>query len=324
MSNQVINFDRIANSIFAIEAKFNEVLADKAILFQREAEFAIQVLWSNDYLQKIVMAQPQSLVDAIVNLASIGLSLSPAKKQAYLVPRKQKICLDISYIGLVELALASGSIRWCKAELVYEQDTFVLNGVDAPPTHTFNPFSKSRGELAGVYCVAKTADGDYLTDTMPIDDVFRIRDRSEAWKAFVTKSTLCPWVTDEGEMVKKTIVKRASKLWPKTDRLDKAIHYLNSEVGEGLDSINNPGNAATKGGFDLQAAMFEVDQCQTSEALKASWKALGAKAAKAGNKYGHGHLKQHVKNRLSQIHQAQVKADAASVTDVQAREVAHA
>lgn len=322
MSNQVARIDVLAGDILAVEAKFNEVLTDKAIVFQREAEFALQVLRANDYLQGIAMDKPQSLTDAVINLASIGLSLNPAKKQAYLVPRKRQICLDVSYLGLVELALASGSVRWCKAELVYQQDTFVLNGVDAPPTHTFNPFSKERGNLVGVYCVAKTADGDYLTDTMPIDDVFRIRDRSEAWKGFKAKGTPCPWVTDEGEMVKKTMVKRASKLWPKTDRLDKAIHYLNSEAGEGLDSINNPGSAA-KGGFDLQAAMFEVDQCQTPEALKTSWEALGAKAVKAGNKYGWDCMKQRVNDRLTQLRAAKAPTQD-DVTDVQAKEVAHA
>ena len=35
-------------------------------------------------------------------------------------------------------------------------------------------------------------------------------------------------------MIKKTVIKRAYKLWPKTDRLDGAVHFLNTENGEGL------------------------------------------------------------------------------------------
>jgi hypothetical protein len=38
-------------------------------------------------------------------------------------------------------------------------------------------------------------------------------------------------------MVKKTVIKRAYKLWPKTERLDEAVHYLNTTGGEGLADI---------------------------------------------------------------------------------------
>jgi recombination protein RecT len=33
------------------------------------------------------------------------------------------------------------------------------------------------------------------------------------------------------EMARKTIVKRASKYWPKAQRLDNAIHLLNEDEG---------------------------------------------------------------------------------------------
>jgi recombination protein RecT len=230
--SQIATLESIVGSVAKI---FNEVSVDKSLDFQREYEFALQILYGNDYSCKLALANPQSVRNAITNVAAIGISLNPAKKQAYLVPRKGGICLDISYMGLVELAVASGSIRFAKAELVREQDTLVLRGVDKPPEHQFNPFSKDRGEIVGVYCVVKTIDGDFLTDTMSIDEVHAIRDRSEAWKAHVAKKLPCPWSTDPGEMIKKTLIKRASKLWPKTERLDQAVHYLNTDGGQGLD-----------------------------------------------------------------------------------------
>jgi hypothetical protein len=102
--------------------------------------------------------------------------------------------------------------------------------LDAQPTHEFSPFDKARGEVVGVYCTVKTSDGDYLTHCMQIEDVYAIRDRSQSWKA--GKAT--PWKTDPGEMIKKTCVKQAYKYWPKTDRLERAIHHVNVE-GEGID-----------------------------------------------------------------------------------------
>jgi len=227
----------ISGDIYSIRPQFDSALSDRSLSFEREAGFAIQAISRNDFALKIAMENRQSVVDAVTNIAAIGISLNPAKKQAYLVPRDGRICLDISYIGLLDLAIQSGSILWGQSELVYEADGFDLNGFDKPPTHARKPFAKDRGEIVGVYVVVKTRDGDYLTSTMQIDEVFEIRDRSAAWKAWIEKKRKCPWVTDEGEMIKKTVIKRAYKLWPKADRLDTAIHHLNTENGEGLEVI---------------------------------------------------------------------------------------
>lgn len=234
--------------IYDVASTFDSVCVDKGIVFAREAEFAIQAICSSEYALRIARENPQSVRDAVTNIAAIGISLNPAKKQAYLVPRKGAICLVISYMGLLDLAIQSGSILWGQAEQVYATDEFTMNGYDQPPTHKRNPFSKDRGLLVGVYVVVKTKDGDYLTGTMTTDEVYAIRDRSDAWKAYQKdKSKTCPWVTDEGEMVKKTIIKRAHKTWPKSDRLDAAVHHLNVGADEGItfdneDPIGQPKN----------------------------------------------------------------------------------
>lgn len=225
----------IEGAVLEARSQFEAVAVDRSISFDREAQFAIQVLMANDYTLGVAKRNPASVIAAVANVAAIGLSLNPAKKQAYLVPRKGAICLDIGYIGLLDLAIESGSIRWGQAELVHQADRFVLNGVDKPPTHERDPFAKERGEVVGAYVVVKTRDGDYLTTTMPIDELLSIRDRSEAWKAKQSG----PWKTDPGEMMKKTVIKRAYKLWPKTDRLTSAIHHLNTDGEEGLEPINN-------------------------------------------------------------------------------------
>lgn len=238
MSNIAI----IEKDIYAIEPQFNSVLTDKSIVFAREAAFAIQVLEINEYALSVAMKNRQSVVNAVTNVAAIGISLNPAKKQAYLVPRDGKICLDISYMGLIDLAVQDGAVKWAKAELVYSADSFSITGAGTAPVHTYNPFSKERGEIVGVYCVAKTQDGDYLTETMSVDEVNSIRDRSSAWKAWIEKKKKCPWVTDYGEMARKTVVKRASKYWSGTGRLEQAIHHLNTDGEEGLQTIKEEQN----------------------------------------------------------------------------------
>jgi len=225
----------IKDEIYALRDTFQMRLTNKSLNFEVEAGFAVQQLESNDYLLSVAMSNRQSIMNAVANVAAIGISLNPARKQAYLVPRDKKVCLDISYIGLVDLATQSGSIVWSKAELVYEADSFQMGEPGTMPKHQFNPFSKERGEVIGAYVVAKTPGGEYLCDAMSIDEINAIRDRSSAWKAYKTKGTSCPWVTDPGEMSKKTVIKRASKLWPKNERLNMAIQHLNVEMDEGID-----------------------------------------------------------------------------------------
>lgn len=218
---------------------FVSVCTDRNLNFEKEAGFAIQSITANDYACKIAMSNRQSVVNAVTNIAAIGISLNPAKKQAYLVPRDGRICLDISYMGLMDLAIQSGAILWGQAELVHEIDDFKLNGFDKPPGHQRNPFAKERGAIVGAYVVVKTKSGDYLTTCMSIDEVYEIRNRSSAWKAWEDKKRKCPWVTDEGEMIKKTVIKRAYKMWPKTEHsgLERAVHYLNTDGDEGLADI---------------------------------------------------------------------------------------
>ncbi|STS93447.1 RecT protein [Klebsiella grimontii] len=58
------------------------------------------------------------------------MSLNPAQKLAYLVPRKGAICLDISYMGLMHIAQQSGAIKWCQSAIVRKNDQFHREGLD--------------------------------------------------------------------------------------------------------------------------------------------------------------------------------------------------
>lgn len=225
--------------------KFNAI-APSYMQYEAEKGFAIQLLKNNSFLEKAAYDAPDSLQHAITNVAAIGLSLNPAEKLAYLIPRHvkvkdgdadrwvTKIFLEPSYMGLIRLATDSGSIEWAQAVCVYENDTFVDNGPGLRPDHKSNPFGKkeARGEFVGVYCIAKTKGGDYLTTLMPVDEVHSIRDRSESWKKYKTG----PWLTDFNEQAKKSVIRRAFKTWPRTDErrmamLANAIDLSNQNEG---------------------------------------------------------------------------------------------
>lgn len=197
-----------------------------AVEFQREASFAMQALQDNEYLASQAMGNPDSLKRAVLNVAAVGLSLSPVYKYAYLVPRDKKVILDISYKGLIQLAINTGHIKIVHAELVCEKDTFKLNGIGKEPMHTFEPFS-DRGQFVGAYCVVKTKDGEYITTVMSKDEIYKVRDTSQGWKS----GKQSPWKSFESEMIKKTVIRRAYKMWPLPEKnnFEKAINVLNEE-----------------------------------------------------------------------------------------------
>lgn len=229
MSNEL---QVIETTLSEIQPNFISIAKEHGeVNWETEIAFAMQCLENNDYLRKIATSNQNSLRNAVINIATVGLSLNPALKYAYLVPRDGRVCLDFSYIGLVHLACDAGSLRWVQADIVRKNDVFESKGVGTKPVHDYDVFGE-RGEIVGAYCVAKTVDNEYLTTVMNIADIYAIRDRSTAWQ----KSKKGPWLTDPEEMIKKTVIKRAFKLWPKNDkRLDMAIQAVNEHEGIDFD-----------------------------------------------------------------------------------------
>ena len=256
------DFNEVKSLVLQQEQSFIEVAKiHNAVNFKAECQFALQALQNNDYLLEVAQKNPISLKNSIINVAAIGISLNPALKQASLVPRKGKVCLDIQYVGLCKLGTDTRSIYWVQAELVRKNDKFNFNGVGEKVTHVFDPFCKDRGEIIGAYATAKTSGNDYLTTVMSINEIYDIRDRTEAWKAYMDKKIqTCPWYSDPGEMIKKTVVKRASKMWPQTDqteRLSRAIGVVDEH--EGIDFKNEIIPASAEDIQKISTLLNEID-----------------------------------------------------------------
>jgi recombination protein RecT len=238
----------------SVAPKFNEIAANgKHVTWAEESNFAIQALQKND---KLAVCVPVTVQNAVINVAAVGLTLNPALGYAYLVPESVKqgdgqwrneCMLRVSFKGLLKIATDSGSIMLCKAEIVKEKDEFTYTGAFSLPEHKMNPFS-DRGKTIGVYCAAKTHQGDWVIDVMGLEDINKIK------AAAKTKNVWDNW---EDEMIKKAVIKRASKQWPKTDRddrLDKAVAVMNEYEGSAEQIVSNPTlgeyTAETKEYFD--------------------------------------------------------------------------
>lgn len=197
-------------------------------VFQKEVSFAIQHAIKNPYLQK---CDSNSVLRAVMNVAQVGLTLNPVSKYAYLIPRyngqnKQLECvLEPSYIGLAKLLTDSGSVKSIECHIIYEGDAIKVDMASDQKILSHVPYflnGKEQGGILGVYSNATLADGKKHVEMMSFVELHEIRDRSESYKAFKEgKIKSCTWTTDEGEMCRKTIIKRHSKYLPKSDKTSK-------------------------------------------------------------------------------------------------------
>jgi len=72
MSNELVEFLQKA------EPKFDN--APVGMLFEQEQSYAMQLFAANSYLEKVARDNPLSLLHAMSNVASVGLSLNPRKE----------------------------------------------------------------------------------------------------------------------------------------------------------------------------------------------------------------------------------------------------
>ena len=160
---------------------------------------------------KLLQCTQASVIKSIMTSAELGLDCSGTLGDAYLVPFKNKGTMEaqliVGYRGLARLARQSGEIKRIEAELVYEKDHFVFSkGTDFKLE--FSPrLDGDRGKFRGAYALAEFKDGGVQAEWMTLEDLNKIKARSKA-------KDFGPWVTDEGEMRRKTVFRRLSKWLP--------------------------------------------------------------------------------------------------------------
>ncbi|WP_256385081.1 recombinase RecT [Photobacterium toruni] len=228
-------FDAIEQSqeIFTAHNQQYKSINGSALTFKEEALYARNIILDNynsasDKKYALASATVDSVQRALYMAATVGLSLNPIKKHAYLVPRFNKNSgrlechLEPSYRGLEYIAFRAGILKKVHCVLVYAKDKFEWINECERPRHEFNPFhgQKERGQFVGGYCIA-----DFNDQTQHI--------------SFATAGTisLCQsvslydgiWNKWQDKMREKTIIKQAFGEWPLFDPCVTALSsYFNA------------------------------------------------------------------------------------------------
>lgn len=216
----------------------------------------------------LLKCDPRLVFREVSKVAQLGLLLDAQMGEAYLIlgwnnrAQRSEPQLRVGYRGLIKLARQSGDVAQVYAHEVCEHDDFHVElGTDKRLTHRPAVFG-NRGSVIGYYAVVKYADGSSDFEPMAIDDIHRIRDRSDGWKAFKAgkiKST--PWSTDEAEMAKKTVIRRLMKRLPQSPELADAVRHEDEAEFSGPSpvALRAPPPRTLIGRLDALAAPVRVE-----------------------------------------------------------------
>ena len=200
--------------------------------FNMEVIFFEQIYSKNDYLKS---CDPQSVIDSLINVGTVGLTLAPELKLGYLIPRKGRCYFNSSYMGKREIVLRTGLVKDLWANLVYEKDEFMeIGGTDRKIIHKPVTFG-DRGKILGGYWQAVLLNGEMPFGTMTIERIEEIKSRSEASKA----GKGSPWETDYEEMCKKTLINNSFKHLPKTGISDDVVRAIEADNAFDNDDLED-------------------------------------------------------------------------------------
>lgn len=168
---------------------------------------------------------PISIARAVIESAQAGLEPTGALGGAYLVPffngktGRKEAQLIIGYTGLVKLMRRSGEVQRVEARVVRQADDFdYAYGLDPYLVHkpSTDVAQDANNPMTYAYAVIVYRSGERYFDVMSAAEILGIKARSKAKDSG-------PWVTDEPEMWKKTVLRRASKLSPLTVEAQRVL-----------------------------------------------------------------------------------------------------
>lgn len=195
---------------------------------------AIAYLAGSDNLQKYIKEYGEhgyahmQIIKGFVQSAHFGLDF--LNNEAYLIPYGKRLDFMPSYKGLVKLCMryATRPIKTIYAKLVREGDEFEESVINGEPTINFHPKAFNNGKIIGAFAVCLYKDGGMVYESMSLDDLEQCHKSSKApgspaWQKF------------KGEMYRKVVLRRLSKLIP-IDIDEKLAEAMNA----GLEIETDP------------------------------------------------------------------------------------
>lgn len=261
-NNQLATVENNVKGLLRAQWKNIQIMLPKHLTPERLCMVAVETILRTPALAE---CSPESLCNAIVQASTMGLELD-MRGHAYLVPFQNKktgrkeVQLIIGYKGLMELGYRSGRVTSILSEIVYQNDYFKIT-LGMNPNIEHEPSMSDRGEMIGVYAIARMRDADPLFTFLTREDVEKVKRSSKA-------SSYGPWVDWEEEMWRKTAVRRLAKMLPLTPELQQG-----AAVDENYDKAGEQGfvdyfaNLASQPAAPAQNAASALNSAVQGEAI---------------------------------------------------------
>ena len=215
MNNQIAQREgQIKDGLVAKQKQINSLLGDKK---KADKFLATAVAVANDY--KLSKCHPNSIIDACVNVAQMGLDLSPVLSHAYLVPFKQSVQLIVSAKGYTAMLARTG---WkVKTYIVHESDQFeyTIEGFNENVTFKKDLDNES-DKMRYAVALAESPDGTLYVEVMNKVQVEKHRKVSQNQNS---NNPTGVWLDWYDEMSLKTVLKKLVKKLPIGEDISIAI-----------------------------------------------------------------------------------------------------
>lgn len=209
-NNQVAVIDQLRHQLTSMQPQFKAALPSH-VSPEKFVRVAMTALQTNPDLQR---ADKRTLFGSFTRAAQMGLL--PDGREGAVVMFGQNAQFMPMIGGVLKLVRNSGELASLDALAVYASDKFTYRpGMDPVPVHEPDWFG-DRGDVIGVYAVAKMKDGAAYVEIMNKAQVEKVRAVSRAGKSG-------PWVTWWEEMARKTVLRRLAKRLPMSTDLDDAL-----------------------------------------------------------------------------------------------------
>lgn len=186
----------------------------------------------------------------------ITQGLNPLKNQCYFIPYGDKLNCELSYFGVVSIAKRAG-VKDIKANIIWEGDelnyTILDDGKFKILEHK-QKFENIGKKILGAYATVTLPDGTTDTDLMSLEEI------KKSWEMGGSKGNSKAHEKFDGEMCKKTVLKRAVKL------------FINSSDDSDLEGYQSPTELHVKdeirNNANKQEIGFDEEEYQEAEEVK--------------------------------------------------------
>lgn len=178
----------------------------------------------------IEKCSPVSIARTMIKGAYLDLDFF--RKECYAIPYGTELNFQTDYKGEIKVckAFSPRKILDIYAKLVREGDAFEMVVRDGRQIVNFSPIAFNEAKVLGAFAVVYFEDSGVVADQMSVSEITKVRNQ-------YSKAPNSPaWVKSEGEMQKKVVLRRLTKMISlKFETLDAQEAYE-----EGADSTLDP------------------------------------------------------------------------------------